>query len=224
VNGRPFKVIGLLGPSEKFLGLGSDNQVIIPLTQLLANFNSSPEISIEAKAMDSAHTQDSVIELQALLRRYRHLTPGQPDNFGIHTQEGFAAFFNRTVGLIEAIGIGITSLSLIVGGIGIMNIMFVSVAERTREIGVCRALGAKRRTVLMQFLFEAILISLGGGVAGLIVAYPATWLTPHSIPMAFSGRITLAALLISAGTGLVSGFLPAYRASRMKPVDALRDE
>ncbi len=130
--------------------------------------------------------------------------------------------FHQVGGTIAAVGVFITGLSLFVGGIGIMNIMFVSVAERTREIGIRKALGAKRRTILLQFLSEAASICLIGGTIGLGLAWPFTLVVQRYLPATMSLSIVGIALAVSLVTGVVSGFLPAWRAARMNPVDALR--
>ena len=127
-------------------------------------------------------------------------------------------------GVIASVGLFITGLSLFVGGIGIMNIMFVSVAERTREIGVRKAIGARRRTILIQFLMEAASICLLGGLVGVGLAYPATLLMQKFLPTTMSFTAAGIALGVALLTGLTSGFLPAWRAARMNPVDALRNE
>ena len=158
------------------------------------------------------------------MRRIRHLAPGDPDDFAINQQDQFLSLFHRVAGTIAAIGLFITSLSLFVGGIGIMNIMFVSVAERTREIGIRKAIGAKRRTVLLQFLIEAATICLIGGLVGLAIAWPLTLVMKKFLPATMSFNIVGIALLVALVTGVVSGFFPAWRAARMNPVDALRSE
>jgi len=132
--------------------------------------------------------------------------------------------FHQVAGTIAAIGLFITGLSLFVGGIGIMNIMFVSVAERTREIGIRKAIGAKRRTILLQFLIEAAAICVMGGTIGLLIAWPVTLVMQRFLPASLSPLVVSIALLVSLVTGVVSGFLPAWRAARMNPVDALRAE
>jgi len=132
--------------------------------------------------------------------------------------------FHSVAGTIAAVGLFITGLSLFVGGIGIMNIMFVSVAERTREIGVRKAIGAKRRTILLQFLIEAASICLLGGLIGLGIAWPVTLLMQKFIPAALSPLVVSIALTVALITGVFSGFFPAWRAARMNPVDALRNE
>src|SRR5437762_8302811 len=146
------------------------------------------------------------------------------DDFAINQQDMLIQTFNRVGGTIASIGLFITGLSLFVGGIGIMNIMFVSVAERTREIGIRKAIGAKRRTILLQFLIEAATICLIGGAIGLGIAWPVTLLMQRFMPAILSLDIVGIALLVSLVTGVLSGFFPAWRAARMDPVDALRNE
>jgi putative ABC transport system permease protein len=132
--------------------------------------------------------------------------------------------FHRVAGTIASIGLFITGLSLFVGGIGIMNIMFVSVAERTREIGIRKAIGAKRRTILVQFLSEAASICLLGGLIGLGIAWPLTLIIQRFLPASLSVTVVSIAIVVSLITGVLSGFFPAWRAARMNPVDALRNE
>jgi putative ABC transport system permease protein len=163
-------------------------------------------------------------ELRQVMRRVRRIAPNQPDDFSINQQDQFVQMFNRVAGTIALIGLFITGLSLFVGGIGIMNIMFVSVAERTREIGIRKAIGAKRRTILLQFLTEAACICMLGGLIGLGIAWPLTLIIQRFLPATMSLTVVGIALLVSLVTGVVSGFLPAWRAARMNPVDALRSE
>src|SRR5260221_14130470 len=149
------------------------------------------------------------------MRHVRHLAPNQGDDFAINQQDQIVEMFHRVTGRIAIIGLCITSLSLFVGGIGIMNIMFVSVAERTREIGIRKAIGAKRRTILLQFLIEAACICLLGGFIGVGIAWPLTLVMQKFMPAVMSPAIVAIALLVSLATGLISGFLPAWRAARM---------
>ena len=168
VHRHQFEVVGVL---EKQGGIsesgGTDDGVIIPLPQYLHVIDDEPDFTIQVKAKDLEELDDAKEELRAALRRTRHLEPGAADNFSIDQQDEFLELFHRVAGTIEVIGLFITGLSLFVGGIGIMNIMFVSVAERTREIGVRKAIGAKRRTILLQFLIEAACICMIGGVIAL---------------------------------------------------------
>jgi putative ABC transport system permease protein len=220
-----FEVVGVLDKQGSFLGAFSlDNQVVIPASQFMTWFWQRPDWEIQIKAVSQDQLEDAKAELQGLMRKIRHVAPGKPDDFSIDQQDMFIQTFNKVVGTIEMGGLCITGLSLFVGGIGIMNIMFVSVAERTREIGVRKAIGAKRRTILVQFLIEAASICLLGGLVGLAIAYPLTLLVNRFLPATMSLKILGVSLLVSALTGVVSGFMPAWRAARMNPVDALRNE
>jgi putative ABC transport system permease protein len=220
-----FEVVGVVEKQGSFLGQFSlDNQVFIPLPQYLTSFYPTPDYSIHVKASSLARLEDAKEELRGVLRRIRHVEPGAADDFAINQQEQFISTFHRVAGTIAAVGVFITGLSLFVGGIGIMNIMFVSVAERTREIGVRKAIGAKRRSILVQFLSEAASICLIGGLIGLTIAWALTFVIREHLPMSLSVPIATLAIIVSLMTGLVSGFLPAWRAARMNPVDALRNE
>ena len=225
VGPNRYEVVGVLEAQGSFLGMVSlDNQVIIPLQQLMANFWNDPDCSIQVKVPDMAQIDETKEELRGVMRKVRRLAPTDPDDFAINQQELFIRMFNKVAGTIGAVGLFITGLSLFVGGIGIMNIMFVSVAERTREIGIRKAIGAKRRSILLQFLIEAASICLIGGLLGLALAYPLTLLIARFMPATMSVMVAGLALLVSLVTGLISGFLPAWRAARMNPVDALRNE
>mgnify|MGYP001248607136 CR=1 FL=1 len=219
------EVIGVLAKQGKLLGIASlDNEVIIPIQQLLVNYWRNPDFQIQVKVKNVEQLEEAKEELRGVMRKVRRLAPGDSDDFAINQQEQFVETFNKVAGTIAAVGLLITGLSLFVGGIGIMNIMFVSVAERTREIGVRKAIGAKRRTILMQFLIEAAVICLGGGLLGLAITYPLTLIGDRWLPMTLSLPVVGLAILVSLVTGLISGFLPAWRAARMDPVEALRNE
>jgi putative ABC transport system permease protein len=218
-----FTVVGVLEKQGGFDG-GVDNTAIVPLQQFLYTFDRNPDYDIQVKAKDLGQLDDLKEEVRMVLRRFRHLAPDVPDNFAINQQDQFLELFHQVAGTIGAVGLFITGLALFVGGIGIMNIMFVSVAERTREIGVRKAIGAKRRTILLQFLIEAACICLIGGGIALLIAWPATYFLQKAMPATLSPEIVAIALLISALTGVLSGFFPAWRAARMNPVDALRNE
>jgi putative ABC transport system permease protein len=226
IGARKLEVIGVLEKQGTFLGLESlDNEVIIPVQQLMIGYWRDPDFSIQAKVNNVAEMDNEEEELRGIMRKVRHIAPGEPDDFTINRQEQFVSLFNSVAGTIAAVGLVITGLSLFVGGIGIMNIMFVSVAERTREIGVRKAIGAKRRTILLQFLIEAATICLLGGLVGLVLTYGATLaISQLLIEMNMSLPIMGLAILVSLLTGVVSGFLPAWRAARMDPVEALRNE
>jgi putative ABC transport system permease protein len=224
IGDRSFEVIGVMAPFDKFLGMGSDNHLFIPITQFTAQFNNQPDVTILVKVLDLEKIEDAREEVRGIMRKVRGLPPGKPDDFGIVQQDMFLQFFAKVGGSLALAGLFITGLSLFVGGIGIMNIMFVSVAERTREIGVRKAIGAKRRTILIQFLIEAATICLLGGLIGLAIAFPMTLAMPKFLEARLSPGVVGLALLVSIITGIASGFLPAWRAARMNPVDALRSE
>jgi putative ABC transport system permease protein len=224
IGQRPFEVVGVLEKQGDMFGQ-FDNQAIIPLRQFTAAFQHTREIEIiEIKIKNVAQLESAKEELHSVMRRVRHLSPGDPDDFAINQQEQILGMVNKITAIIGGIGLFITGLSLFVGGIGIMNIMFVSVAERTREIGIRKAIGAKRRTILLQFLVEAATICLIGGAIGLGIAWPLTLLMREYLPAALSPTVVSLALLVSLVTGVLSGFFPAWRAARMNPVDALRNE
>jgi putative ABC transport system permease protein len=229
VGGRRLEVIGVLEKRGNVMGVNFswDNRVIVPIQQFLIGYWRNPSFEIQVKVKEITLMDEAREELRGILRKIRHVAPGDPDDFSINKQDEIIKTFSSGAGTIAAVGLLITGLSLFVGGIGIMNIMFVSVAERTREIGVRKAIGARRRSILMQFLIEAALICLLGGVVGLVITVALAKVCVHFLP-SFPVRVTplamVVAILVSVLTGLVSGFMPAWRAARMDPVDALRNE
>jgi putative ABC transport system permease protein len=225
INQQPLEVIGVLEQQGTFLSSSMDNQAIIPLPQLIASYRNSHNLDqIQVKVKPGIDLEDAKDELHSAFRKIRHLAPGQPDDFAINQQDQVLQLVQKVTGTIAAIGLFITGLSLFVGGIGIMNIMFVSVAERTREIGVRKAIGAKQRTILLQFLIEAATLCFLGGMIGLGIAWPLTLLMQRVLPASMSLDVAGIALLVSLLTGVISGIFPAWRAARMDPVEALRNE
>jgi len=228
IGERQLEVIGVLEKRGSFLGMDSfDNEVIVPVSQFVFSYWRHPSFEIQVKVVQAEKLEDAKEELRGLMRKIRHVAPAEPDNFAINQQEQFLKVFDSVTGTIAAVGLLITGMSLFVGGIGIMNIMFVSVAERTREIGVRKAIGAKRRTILLQFLIEAASICMIGGLIGLGITYGLTLLVAGAFPyfpITMSVPVMGLAIFTSILTGVTSGFLPAWRAARMNPVDALRNE
>jgi len=225
VAGQNLEVIGVLEKRGKFLGMESlDNQLFLPITKFALDFGFRPGVFVRIKVRDLQSMDDAREEIRGIMRKIRRLAPGDADDFAINEQAGFIQTFERMNKVLAGAGLFITGLSLFVGGIGIMNIMFVTVAERTREIGIRKAIGAKRRTILTQFLIEAAMICLLGGLLGLAMAYPVTLVMDRFMPARLSWWLVASALGVSVVTGLAAGFLPAWRAARMNPVDALRSE
>lgn len=218
------QVVGVLEKQGGMFGGGADNAIIIPVELFRSLFWRYPDFQIQVKALSVADLEETKEELRGVLRRARRLKPGEPDDFSIDQQQMILNTFRTVSSRIAAAGLFITGLSLFVGGIGIMNIMFVSVAERTREIGIRKAIGAKRRAILMQFLSEAAGICLLGGAVGLAIAYPATLIIKQYLGGSMSLKVVGIAFLVCLVTGVLSGFFPAWRAARMNPVDALRNE
>jgi len=220
------EIIGILEKRGSVFGqMSLDNQVVVPIGKMIAGFKWDPSCTIQVRVGDPTRIDAAREELRGLMRKIRRVPPGMADDFAINQQDQLLAQFKKVSGVIATSGFFITSLSLLVGGIGIMNIMFVSVAERTHEIGIRKAIGAHRRTILLQFLIEAASICLIGGLIALAIAAGLVQIAKHFVPqVALSPYVVLLALTVALVTGIVSGFLPAWRAARMSPVDALRNE
>jgi putative ABC transport system permease protein len=228
INGHSFKIIGSLARQGSFLGIFSlDSIVLIPLPAFKKYFSAKSEADVRVKVRDKTHMADAMDELTGVMRRLRGLAPEQRDNFNINEQQAFKSTLDAVKVTIGVAGLFITGLSLFVGAIGIMNITFVSVKERTKEIGTRKALGARRRTILLQFLIESTALCLVGGLIGLTIAYLMCFGMARafpSFPISFSLGLVIAAMLVSVLTGLVSGIAPAWTASRLDPATALRYE
>jgi len=228
IGGVNYKVVGVLAEQgSTVLGpFNPDNQVFIPIGTIFKNFVSRHHnsITINVRARSPEMVQETKDEAESVMRKIRGLAYNQPDNFSINQQEALQEQYNSVVGVIQIAGLFITGLSLFVGAIGIMNIMFVSVKERTREIGLRKAIGAKRRTILAQFLLESTVICLMGGLIGLIAAILLSLMLNQFFPTSIQWSVVLIAILISLLTGIISGLAPAYTAAKMDPVDALRYE
>lgn len=228
ISNQQFKVIGVGARQGSFLGLFSlDSIVIVPLPAFKKYFSSKSESDVRVKMKDKTHLTDAKDELTGLVRRVRGLAPEKKNDFNINEQQAFKSTLDPVKNSIAIAGLFITGLSLFVGAIGIMNITFVSVKERTKEIGTRKALGARRRTILLQFLIESTALCLLGGVIGLAFAYVVCFgigAALPSFPIQFSLSLVIVSMFVSIMTGLVSGFAPAWSASRLDPVTALRYE
>jgi putative ABC transport system permease protein len=228
INGQPFKVVGVISRQGTFLGLFSlDAIVVMPLPAFQKYFSAKSDSDILVKVRDKTRLAEAEDELTGLMRRVRGLPPEKKDDFSINEQQALKSTIDPIKNSIAVAGLFITGLSLFVGAIGIMNITFVSVKERTKEIGTRKALGARRRTILLQFLIESTALCMLGGLIGLTVAYGMCFLigkAAPSFPISFSINLVLISMAVSVLTGLVSGFAPAWSASRLDPVTALRYE
>ncbi|HAX47810.1 MAG TPA: ABC transporter permease [Ignavibacteria bacterium] len=226
VDGHNFKVIGTYEKMGSMLGLFSlDNRIIIPINKFFKMFGTRRSLTINVKAPTVEALEDTKEESRAVMKRARRIPIGGKDDFGVNQQEAFKQTYESLTGLIKTIGTAITLLSLIVGSIGIANIMFVSVKERTKEIGIRKAIGAKRVTIMLQFLIEAVTICVVGGLVGLMIAFPLSLvINAVLLPTVMPLWVVVLALGISAFAGIVAGFFPALSASKLDPVDALRYE
>ncbi|MCZ7555626.1 MAG: ABC transporter permease [Bacteroidia bacterium] len=227
IGGFSYRIIGVLEKEGEFLGtsfFSKDTQAFIPAENFLKMFGSNRSIDIHVKMFPGVDKEDAKEEMIGVFRSIRGVKPGEEIDFGVNTQDFLKQIFDSVVSTIGVVGFLITSLSLLVGGVGIMNIMFVSVKERTREIGTRKALGAKRRSILFQFLVEAATLCLLGGLIGLALSFPLSLIIDEVLPSKMPVWVVVLSLTISIGVGLISGIIPAWTAARMDPVDALRYE
>ncbi|MCW8810563.1 MAG: ABC transporter permease [Ignavibacteriaceae bacterium] len=228
VGGSNFKIVGVLAEQGSFIlgPFNPDNQVFIPIGSIFKNFIAQHRgtVTINVRAPNPSMVEETKAEAEGVMRKVRGLKYDEENDFSINQQEALMENYNSVVGVIQIAGLFITGLSLFVGAIGIMNIMFVSVRERTKEIGIRKAIGAKKRTILTQFLLESSAICLLGGIAGLIAAILGSMALNQYFPTSIQPSAAVIAIGVSALTGILSGFAPAYTAAKLDPVDSLRYE
>jgi putative ABC transport system permease protein len=226
VDGRHFRVVGVSAKRGAFLGQSQDAFVIIPLGRFEQIYGARRQLSLTVKPRDISLVEPAMEEATVALRIARRLRPRQPENFGIFTSDTFMNLYDQATSGIFAVLVGVVALSLVVGGIVIMNIMLMVVTERTREIGLRKALGARRSDIMAQMLTESVVLSVFGGVVGTLlgagIATVISSLTP--VPAAIEPWSVALGIGITALVGLFFGLYPAYRASRLDPIEALRKE
>ncbi|HSC47803.1 MAG TPA: ABC transporter permease [Gammaproteobacteria bacterium] len=230
IGGQWFKIAGVLHKQGSILGNDQDNQVLIPYgtAHSLLGGSTQENIVIVLKVNDTSQMDATAERIRQLLRRRHNLESGQDDDFKVQTASQFTDSFKSILNMLTAVLGGIVGVSLLVGGIGIMNIMLVSVTERTREIGILKSLGARRSDILVQFLLEAVALSMLGGIVGLLLGYGIGSLIVYAVPAFRGASVPLWAMLLaigfSTGIGVIFGITPAAKAAALDPIEALRYE
>ena len=228
IVGEDFVVVGLLEKQGSSFGRSLDNPVYIPVTVYNQMYGAQRGMAVFARARPGTELNmgQAIDVTRASLRIHFHTPVGQEDNFDFLTPDSVRAFIDQVLGVIAAIVVPVTSISLVVGGIVIMNIMLVSVTERTHEIGIRKSLGARRTDIMLQFLSESVILSLLGGLVGLGTGALVCALLSalFGATLKITAPYVLLAIFVSSAVGIVSGWYPARRAARMDPVAALRAE
>ena len=226
IEGLPFEIIGVGKEQGSIFGQSQDQYVTIPITTFQKIWGGRRSLTISIKGAENVNF-NNLQDQAKMLMRSRHKVPySEKDTFGIITADAINDLFKTLTGTLATVALGVTSISLVVGGIVIMNIMLVAVTERTREIGIRKSLGARRKDILLQFLIEATVLSGCGGLIGLGIAYVLKWILVSFTPVPASMPLwaVALALIVSTGTGAIFGIYPAWKAARLDPIVALRAE
>ena len=230
INGNPFKIVGVMEPLGSFFGQSRDNSIFIPVSTFDKYYAEGPfpqvVFFIIIRPRSRAYVKSAMDEITDILRRRRRVPLDAPNDFGITSQDSLLDIYNQLTGATALVLTAISFVALMIGGIGVMNIMLVSVTERTKEIGVRKAVGATRLNILSQFLIEAVVLTAIGGLAGLAVGELLAFLINRYSPLPAYVPIWAIAvgIGISAGVGIVFGLWPAWKAARLDPIEALRWE
>jgi len=223
-----FKVIGVLAPKgQNSFGTDQDDLVLVPLRTLQRRLVGNTDVaSISVSVKDGILTEKAKADIERLLRERRRIAKGKEDDFTVRDMQEIVSMLTSTTRVLTALLSAVAAVSLLVGGIGIMNIMLVSVTERTREIGTRLAIGARERDVLMQFLVEAVILSSFGGVCGILLSLGAACAGARvlDVPFVFQAGIVVTAFAFSAAVGVIFGYFPARKAAQLDPIQALRYE
>lgn len=228
LNQLRFQVVGLLEPKGAMFGNVQDRVVLVPYSTTVKMFPFLARfMPFVIEAVGEEHVEEAALQMTQVLRTRHNLRPGQPNDFRIFRQDEFLRNFEKVRITVTSVLAGIVGISLIVGGVGIMNIMLVSVTERTREIGLRKSIGARRRDILAQFLTEAVVLAMIGGAIGILFGYgicAVASMHPSMVEVKVPIWVVAIALGFSAGVGVVFGLIPAFKAAILHPIEALRHE
>ena len=225
--GRPYRILGVAQPLGKIFGFSRDNFVYIPYPTYQKNFGARDSIVVFIQTQSADQLEETKDQVRTIMRNRRGKSfKDEDDGFALESQDVFLDLYGKATSNIYIVTIGVAAISLVVGGIVVMNIMLVSVTERTREIGIRKATGARRKDILMQFLIEAVTVTAIGGAMGVIAGFALAYLLSFLVgfPLMFSVQSAVLGVCVSSLVGVISGLWPAWRAAQLSPIDALRAE